>query len=452
MSSPATRSSTAKSARKISVFLFFWARRNTLRFLDKLMRSPSDVDYFRLGRSAVVILKHPDLVQQLLVADSQFTIKGRTRERAVFFRFLGEGLLTSEGPAHRKQRRLMLPAFHRSRLSGYGNSMVLATLATVSKWQDGEVRDVGADMSGLTLAVVGSTLFSTEVKDTAQDIATAFNQLTINLNRMVFPGAIWLLRLPLPFARRIDEAQKRLDDMVYALIRERRAQGTDTGDLLSMLLLAEDAEKPGEHLSDEEVRDQAMTLFFAGHETTSNALTWTLWLLSQHPEIERRLHAELAEVLEGRPPAFSDVPRLIFTEQIVREVMRLYPPVWTIGRQSTEELTFGDYRAPKGSLLVASQWVIQRDSRWFPDPLIFRPERWTPEFRASLPRFAYFPFGGGPRSCIGENFAWMEFILIIATMAQSWRFTRPLDSPAILPLAKITLHPNQPVRLQLNRR
>ena len=439
-------------SRRISLVRFLWAQNSPLKFFSKLALDSSDVNYVQIGARSIVLLKNPDLVQQLLVKDAVATRKGRTKERALFFRFLGDGLLNSEDPAHRRQRRLILPAFHRSRLTGYGDAVVNTAIAHSSVWRNGEVRDLGADMSALTLAVVANTLFSADVKDTAEGIATAFNQLTSNINRMMFPGATWLLKLPVPFAKRIQYAQDTLNAMVNALIQKRRSEGKDTGDLLSMLLLAEDAERPGEHLSDNEVRDQAMTLFFAGHETTSNALTWVFWLLSQHSDIEDKLHAELAQVLNGRVPSYDDFPRLVVTEQIVREVMRLYPPVWTIGRQTTEQLTFGDYQTPKGSLIIASQWIIHRDPRWFAQPLAFRPERWTPEFRASIPRFAYFPFGGGSRSCIGENFAWMELVLIVATIAQRWRFTLTHDAHCVTPQGRITLHPDRSVRLRLHKR
>jgi cytochrome P450 len=290
------------------------------------------------------------------------------------------------------------------------------------------------------------------VNDRARLIAGAFSQLTTNINYLMFPGALWLLHLPLPFVRRLHAAQATLETVVGDLIRERRALGQDTGDLLSMLLLAEDADHPGEKLSDQEIRDQVMTLFFAGHETTANALTWTWWLLARHPKIESALHTELDQVLAGRTPTFSDLPKLVLTEQIVREVLRLYPPVWALGRQTVQTVELDGFKVPPGSLILASQWLIQRDARWYPEPLAFQPGRWTPEFKAALPRFAYFPFGGGARSCIGENFAWMEFILVVATLAQRWRFTPTPDSARVLPLARITLHPDRPVQLQIRRR
>ncbi|MDB6093886.1 MAG: cytochrome [Verrucomicrobia bacterium] len=442
----------ATSSRRISLLEMFRAQRDPLRFLDSLKSSSADVVHLTFGRLSVALLKHPDLVQQMLVAENATTEKGRAFERALFFQFLGGGLLNSKGEEHRRQRRLVLPAFHRSRLAGYGNAMVEAADRVTAQWRDGEVRDLTADMFTLTLDVVGHTLFSADVKGTAQAITDAFNQLSIGVNRLSFPGAKWLLRSPLSFARKIRRGQATLDAIVYALIRERRSRLEDTGDLLSMLLLAEDAEHPGQHLSDEEVRDQVMTLFFAGHETTSNALTWTCWLLARHPAIEAALHAELAQVLGDRAPTFADVPNLVLTEQVIRESMRLYPPVWAMARRTLVELDFAGQKIPCPSLLVACPWITHRDARWFPDPDQFQPTRWTREFRTALPRFAYFPFGGGARSCIGENFAWMEFILIIARFAQQWRFGTTADSHLVKPQGRITLHPDRPVQLRLQRR
>lgn len=443
---------SADALRRLSVLELLRAQRDPLTFLGGLATDPRDLILLAFGRRRVALLKHPDLVQQMLVAEHARTEKGRTFERALFFVFLGQGLLNSKGEAHRRQRRLVLPAFHRTRIAGYGQAMVDAAERTMRSWRHGETRDLAADMTNLTLDVVGHTLFSSDIQGTVQAITDSFGQLSVDINRLAFPGAAWLLRSPLPFARRIRRAQETLNEIVYRLIRERRQQGTDTGDLLSMLLLAEDAEHPGERLSDEEVRDQVMTLFFAGHETTANALTWTCWLLARHPEIEAALHAELAQALAGRKPTFADVPQLVLTEQIIRESMRLYPPVWALARRALEDLSFGGEAIPRDALLVASPWISHRDPRWYPEPDVFRPTRWTPEFRAALPRFAYYPFGGGARSCMGENYAWTEFILIIATLASRWKFAPTEDSHLVAPHGRITLHADRPVRLRLVQR
>jgi cytochrome P450 len=345
----------------------------------------------------------------------------------------------------------VLPAFHRSRLPGYGAIMTATTLRLTTGWRDGETRDISAEMMALTLAVVGRALFSTPEAEggAGNAIARGFSDMVGHLNGLIFPGATWLLRTPLPFARRLRRAQATLDERVYRLIGERRQAGTDTGDLLSTLLLAEDAERPGERLSDLEVRDQMMTLFFAGQETTANVLIWIWWLLAKHPAVEARLHAELDQVLGSREAGFEDVTKLAYTGQVVSETLRLYPPVWTMGRQALADLDLGGGVVPKGSLILASQWLLHHDPRWYPRPNEFQPERWTAEFRSSLPRFAYFPFGGGPRSCIGESFAWTEIVLVVATLARRWRFRVPAGASEVRPFPRISLGPDRPVRLTL---
>jgi cytochrome P450 len=411
---------------------------------------PGELAEVKIGRQAFVLLKHPMLVQELLVGNAGKIAKGRTEERRRFFAFLGDGLLNSEGEANRRQRRMVLPSFHRSRLDGYGETMVREAERTIAGWREGELRDIGADMMNLTLAVVGNTLFSSDVAGTSDAVARGFDSLVSDLNRMIFPGASLALRSPLPFARRIRRAQATLDGIVYDLIRARRAHPVDTGDLLSTLLVAEDAERPGEHLSDLEIRNQVMTLFFAGQGTTANALSWTCWLLAKHPEIQSRLREELERVVGDRSPMFADVANLPYAGAVAAETVRLYPPVWTMGREALEEITLGGNAVRKGTLVLASQWVIHRDPRWFPEPLAYRPERWTEEFRSGLPRFAYFPFGGGARSCIGEHFAWTEMVLVIATIIRKWRLSLTPLASDIRPFPKISLGPDRPVMLRLS--
>jgi cytochrome P450 len=453
--SAGSESGTAASAeggtsRRLSPLAFAFALRNPAKFLQEIAIWPGDVAHVKVGKLTAGALKHPELVQKVLVAESAKFEKGRTLERALFFRFLGDGLLNSRGEAHRRQRRLVLPAFHRTRLAGYSQTIAEAATTVSARWRDGDEPDIATEMSALTLSVVGRTFFSSPAGSEA--LSQAFEQLTAHINRLTFPGARWLLRTPLPFARKIRASEATLNEVVYRLIHERRASKQDTGDLLSMLLLAEDAEKSGDGLTDTEIRDQVMTIFFAGQETTANALTWTWWLLARHPEIEKKLHAELAEVLGGRKPLHEDYPRLRYTQQIVREVLRLYPPIWAMGRRALEDVEFLGFKFPRGSLLIASQWINHRDARYYTEPNEFRPERWTSEFTAALPRFAYFPFGGGPRSCMGEGFAWMELVLIIATLAQTWQLKATPDSAHVQPDARITLQANRAVRLRLKRR
>jgi cytochrome P450 len=263
---------------------------------------------------------------------------------------------------------------------------------------------------------------------------------------LLLPFSEYLDKLPLPSIRRFEKARGRLDATIYGLIRERRKSGKDTGDLLSMLLLAQDEEKNEGGMTDEQVRDEALTLFLAGHETTANALTWTWYLLSQHPDIERRLHAEIDTVLDGRAPELADVPELRYAEMILAEALRLYPPAWAIGRKAQGAFTLGGFEIPANSICIVSPYVVQHDARWFPDPEKFDPGRWTPEAREARPKFSYFPFGGGARVCIGERFAWMEGVILMAAIAQKWRFCLE-PGQHVRPLPLITLRVKDGLRM-----
>jgi cytochrome P450 len=304
-------------------------------------------------------------------------------------------------------------------------------------------------MMRLTLSVVAKTLFDANVDDEADEIGGALSELMEMFPLLINPFSYLLRRLPLPQVRRTNRAIARLDRTIYSIIEERRRSGEDRGDLLSMLLLAQDVEGDGGAMSDLQVRDEAMTLFLAGHETTANALAWTLYLLARNPVAERELHRELDTVLAGRLPTPADYPRLPMTEMILAESMRLFPPAWGVGRYSIEETRIGDWTLPANAMVVVSQWVTHRDERWWPEPLRFDPSRFTAESKAARPKFAYFPFGGGPRICIGESFAWMEGVLILATVCQRWRLVRGPDVEA---QAYITLRPKGKMRMKAELR
>lgn len=398
-------------------FLAF--RRDPLNFLQRLASTYGDIVHFSMGPQEVFFLNHPDYVRDVLVTHNQKFMKGRALQRSK--RLLGEGLLTSEGEFHRRQRRLAQPAFHRQRIAAYASLMTGFASQTSDRWHDGQTRDVAEDMMRLTLAIVGKTLFDADVERDAREVGSALNVIMNLFNAMLLPFSELLEKLPLPQKRRFQQAKDQLDAIIYRLIDERRRSGEDHGDLLSMLLLAQDEEGQGDGMTDEQVRDEAMTIFLAGHETTANAMTWTWYLLSQHREVEAKLHAELDAVLAGRVPLFEDVAQLRYTEMVLAEAMRLYPPAWAIGRLSLEEYEVGGYLLPAGSLILLSQYVMQRDARYFPEPERFDPLRWLPEARELRPQYSYFPFGGGSRRCIGEGFAWMEGVLLLATLAQNWR-------------------------------
>jgi cytochrome P450 len=428
------------------VFAF---RRDPIGFLLNLVERYGDLVYFKLGPQPVFLLNNPDHIRDVLVTHNRNFMKGEGLQRAK--RLLGEGLLTSEGEFHLRQRRLAQPAFHRQRIAGYAATMVEYAARMRDCWQAGETRDVAREMMRLTLGIAGKTLFDADVENEADEIGEALTTTFESFNRVTLPFIQWLDRLPLPSAKRFQKARSRLDATIYRIIHERRASGADRGDLLSMLIQARDEEGDGSGMTDEQLRDEAMTIFLAGHETTANALTWAWYLLSQHPEIEARFHAEVDGALKGDLPSAEDFPRLQYTEMVFAESMRLYPPAWIIGRRALVDYQINGYAVPARSILVMSQYVTHHDPRYFPDPFRFDPERWRPEARESRPKFSYYPFGGGPRLCIGESFAWMEGVLVMATLAQHFKPRLAPGRPVeIQPL--VTLRPKHGMRMILERR
>jgi cytochrome P450 len=423
-------------------------RRDMLGFMTQAAREFGDVVSIRVGLKRITLINHPDLIEQVLVTDSRHFIKHYVLR--LLRPTLGNGILMSEGDFWLRQRRLVQPAFQRSRINAYGPIMVAYTERLLAGWKDGETRDMHTDMMRLALEIVAKALFDADVADKARDVGEALEegmQTFVRRWKSLYPLPIWV---PTPNNLRIRRVVRRLDAIIYGFIKERRASGVDRGDLLSMLLNAQD-EDDGSRMTDRQVRDEAMTLFLAGHETTANAMAWTWYLLAQHPEVESRLVAELQTVLGGRPPTVDDLPRLRYTEMVVTEAMRVLPPVYAFGREAVRPVTLGGYHIPAGATVIMSQWVMHRDPRYFEDPEQFRPERWADGLAKRLPRFAYFPFGGGPRLCIGNTFAMMEAVLILATMAQPYRFTLLPDRP-VIPRTTVTLRPEQGIWGVITRR
>ena len=428
-------------------------RRDPPGFLLAIARQHGPVASFRLAGKQIYLFSDPEAVREVLVTQASAMHKGYMirRVRALLESVLGNGLLISEPPFHTQQRRLVAPAFHRERLAGYGRMATDAARERMAGWTDGARVDLAAEVSELTLVLIARALFSADLSSTARGIGDALNTVMGLVDKMRSP--LNLFRFS-PVMRRYHRAKQELDDMVARIIATRRREDmADHGDLLSMLLLTTDEETGGPGMDDTQVRDEVMTLMLAGHETTASALAWSFHLLAGHPEAERRLHEELDALLpDGGVPGFADLPRLPYTRQVFTEAMRLYPPAWGFLRRTTRPVEIAGWKLPADTTCMISPYVTHRDPRWFPEPDRFLPERWTEEAKAARPRYAYFPFGGGPRSCAGEAFAWMEGILVLATLSRRWRFVTPPGSPPPHTYAAITLRPRDGVPMQLAAR
>jgi len=423
-------------------------RKDPADYLLRVAREFGDLAYMRLGPQHAFVVSDPNAIRDILITHQGNFTKSRMLERAKVL--LGEGLLTSEADFHTRQRRLVQPAFHRDRLLRYAADMVACAGHARNAWVPGVELDMHKEMTRLTLAIVGRTLFSADVSSDADEIGRAMTQIFELFDTLLLPFSDWIQKLPIPPVLRFEKARDRLDQIVYGLIAERRRSGQDAGDLLSMLLLAQD-ESDNAQMTDKQVRDEALTLLIAGHETTANALTWTWYLLSQNPEVEAHMHAEIDSVLGGKLPGFDDVANLPCTSGVFAESLRLYPPAWAIGRRAREDYSIGGYAIPAKSILLMSPWVVHRDPRWWPEPERFNPDRWHPGEAAKRPKFAYFPFGGGARVCIGERFAWAEGVLVLATIAQRWRM-RMVPGHPVETRAVITLRPKHGMKMTLQRR
>ena len=412
-------------------------------------RQFGDIAHYKLGPLHVYQLNHPELVRQILVERPEKFHKARLIKRA-FRPFAGEGLVTSDGALWKQQRKLMQPAFHHRQLAAYADVMVPHAVRMMDSFVDGESRDIGAEMTKLTLGIVVKSLFGADLPREASQVSRSMLVILDAANQRLSS----VLRVPswIPTGRNLRErrALADLDAMLQILIRTRRASGDGHDDLLSLLLAAVD-EDSGARMSDQQLRDEMMTLFLAGHETTANALTWTLYLLSRHPDVDTKLFDELQRVLADRVPSVSDLPKLPYTEMVIREALRLYPPAPGLAREPIEDVTIGGYNVPKGSLVSANTYAIQRDSRFFTDPEGYDPDRFAPGWEERIPRFAYLPFGAGPRVCIGSGFAMMEARMILATVAQRYKLSLETDE-TIRPIQLVTLRPSRPVRMRLDRR
>jgi len=426
----------------------FEPRGDSIGYLTRCAREFGDIVFFRFLGVPACFVNRPDYIESVLVTQNNNFVK--SKDYRAMRRVLGNGLLLSEGEFWRRQRKLIQPAFHQERIAAYADIMTGYTQRMLASWSDGQTLDIHAAMMHLTLGIVAKTLFDADVSHEAEDVDAA---LTVLMGKFLRQAGLALLLptwVPLPTSQLLKRAVGRLDKVIYGIIEQRRASGQMSGDLLSVFLQAHDDEGVG--MTDRQLHDEIMTLFLAGHETTANVLSWTWFLLGQNPEVEKNLVEELRRVLGGRVPTPADLPQLVYIDTVLRESMRLYPPVWVIGRRALAPFRLGEYELPADTNILISQLIMHKDTRYFSEPERFNPDRWSANdsHAASSPRFAYFPFGGGPRVCIGAGFAMMEAVLLLATIAQQFRIQiAPGQKVKMQPT--VTLRPRNGIPVTLKR-
>jgi cytochrome P450 len=421
--------------------------KSPLNFLIESTRDYGDIIDLHLPLGRTYYLNHPDYIEFMLVAGHRNFKKGKIFD--LIRPLLGNGLVSSDGEFWLRQRRLMQPAFHRERIKAYADVMVNYTERMLEGWEDGQTRNISEDMIHLTMEIVSRLLFNAEVSSEEAAISNhAFTEgLEVFQAKLSSPIQI-PQKYPTPGNLRYKRAVGQLDRIIDEIIQRNRAEGSDKGDLLSMLLQVRDED--GKGMSNQQLRDELLTLFLAGHETTAGMLTWAWYLLSQHPQVEARLNQELQTVLAGRSPTVNDLPQLPYTDMVIKETLRLYPVGWMLSRETLQDVEIGGYHIPKGMQLMASPWTMHRDPRYYSDPHAFKPERWESEETKKLPKYAYLPFGGGPRQCIGNTFALTEAALILATVAQQYRLELMPGKP-VVPNASATIRPKHALKMKLIR-
>jgi cytochrome P450 len=423
-------------------------RRDPLGYLTSCARTHGDAVALRFVNRRVLLLSDPTAIGEVLLTRHR-SFRKHQALRQLARPALGDGLLLSEGAEWQRQRQIAQPAFRGERIAGYAQVMIDHARAMGDAWQHGQELDLHAELMALTSRIVTRCLFGTDLSADAEAVGSAMEHISLAFKARMDSALRLPLAIPTPANRRYLRGMTGLDTVLTRIIETRR-QAPVQADLLGALLAAR-GEDGGPGFSPTQLRDQVATLFFAGHETTANALVWTHWLLASQPAALATLEAELATVLAGREPTPADVPRLRFCGQVLDEAMRLMPPVWVIGREAIEPVELGDVHIARGTTVLMSQWVVHRDPRWYPEPERFLPERWTPEFQATLPAFAYFPFGGGPRICIGNHFARMEMVLLLAAMVARFRLS-PVPGAAVVPLPSLTLRPQHGLRVRVTVR
>jgi cytochrome P450 len=414
-----------------------------------MRKTYGEIAFFKLGKRKMYMVSDPEIVKDVLVTNSKNFSKSRALKRAKMV--VGEGLLTSEADFHLKQRRMIQPVFLQKRISKYAAVMSEHSFRISQQWHDGQVLDMHKEMMKLTFSIVVKTLFNSDIEKNPDEIGDALTAVMKQFTRLVFPFSEYLDKLPLAGIKKCNEALEKLDSTIYEFIEERRGNEDGYDDLLSLLLSVRSDDSDSAGMTDQQIRDEAITLFIAGQETTANSLSWSLYLISQHTEVESKLYEEINSVLGSRLPDMDDYKKLEYTKMVFTEAMRLYPPAWTVVRRALSDYRLKDYIVPKGDDIFMSQYVIHRDPKYYPDPLEFRPARWENDFMKLIPRFAYYPFGGGPRLCIGEGFAWMEGVLVLATILQRWKM-KLVQNGAVKPDPLITLRPKNGLKMMLEKR
>jgi cytochrome P450 len=430
-------------------------RTDMLGFFEECFREHGDAAYFRMPGRRTMLLSHPDDIEQVLVAENRRFIKNYAL--GFLKPLLGNGLLLNDGESWLRQRKLIQPAFGKPRVESYGPAMVDATERMLSDWRTGETIELAPALHRLTMTIAARTLLGIDISgqfgEVARCLTTVLHDFLARF-RAAIPAPYWM---PTPRNIRLRRAIRRLDAILQELIDDRRKAGSWGNDFLSILMQAR-SEDDGRGASDRQLRDEVMTLFVAGHETTANALGWTLFLLGMHPEIQRQVRDEVRGTLAARPPTVADIPRLASCERVIRESMRLFPPAYVIGRRPVEDITIGGHFIPARTNVLMSQWIVHRDERWYDEPLRFHPDRWADGLANRLPKYAYFPFGGGPRVCIGNMFAMLEATLILAMIVQRFELELVSPDPAaatrenLYPITMhpaVTLRPGEPIKVRL---
>jgi cytochrome P450 len=427
----------------------FSYQRDSIGFLKKLAAEYGDIAHFSIGPISIVLLNHPDLIREVLTVRHRSFVKGRPLQMAKAV--LGDGLLTSEGEHHKRQSRIMQPAFHRNMIESYTAAMTRCAARMMEVWEDGKVVDMKEEMTHMSISVAGATLFGADLEAEAPQINRDLEAVTDLFGRISLPFSELLLRLPLPGTLRFKRAKAGIDRVVSRMIADRRRSKEDNGDLMSLLLRAQTENKEGPGMSDKQLHDEVVTLLLTAFDTTSTALTWTWYLLSQHPDAEAELRAEADRVLQGRMPTAADIDQLRFARMVFGESLRLFPPSYLIPRQTVEDFQVGDYLLPPGTIVLLSPYLIQRDPRFHPEPDKFNPHAWESHIHGINAKYEYFPFSRGPRACIGEPFAWLMGVSVLSSVIQHWHVEKANDQPLEL-LPRINLQPRNGMLMRLHRR